>query len=220
MRGFVREILTIGSLLGAAAATYVFGPNLTPMTRSWIVDPAASEPQRLFGVIPYEMLAPVIAFALVFVVVLVALTLATHLISKGVHSVGLGPVDRSLGVAFGLVRGVIILGLMGLVMNFVLSDAQKEQYFSDSKTFPMVTYTADLMQALMPDRSVLEHGAKKNVNKALAAAGAATGHEPLEPGQKNTARKANDAGYTAVQRKTVESLMEPQIEKVKKKFND
>src|SRR5262245_42049960 len=125
-RGFVREVLTIGSLLGAAAATYFLGPNLTPMTRGWIIDPEAPEPQRLFGLIPYEMLAPLIAFAIVFVAVLVALTLVTHLVSKGVHSVGLGPVDRSLGVAFGLLRGVIVVGLMGIVMNFVLSDQQRE----------------------------------------------------------------------------------------------
>lgn len=224
-RGFVREVLTIGSLLGAAAATYFFGPNLTPMVRGWIIDPAAKEPQQLFGIVPYEMLAPVIAFAMVFTATLIVLTIATHLIARGVHSVGLGPVDRSLGVVFGLVRGVMIVALMGLIINFVLSDEQQEQYFGESKTFPAVAYSAALAQALMPDREVLEGKAKKKTNAALSAvSGSIPGREPLEPGQ--TGRSASSSsgaageGYTAAQRKAIGALVEPQVEKARKRFND
>jgi membrane protein required for colicin V production len=206
LRGFVREIFTIGSLLGAAAATFAFGPQLKPMVHGWIIDPGAEAPQQLFGIVPYEMLVPVIAFAIVFTVTIIVLTIVTHIISKGVHSVGLGPVDRSLGVVFGLLRGVILVGLMGLVFNFVLSDEQRDTYFGQSKTYPMVVYTADLMQALMPGREVLDHITKK---KAHGAALTATdqGNGPLEPGQSAQAKESLSGGYTAFQRKAVEALI-------------
>jgi membrane protein required for colicin V production len=207
MRGFVREVLTIGSLLGASVATLAFGPNLKPTVSSWIIDPNATEKQTLFGLIPYEMLVPVIAFALVFTVVLVLLNIATWMISKGVHSVGLGPVDRSMGVVFGLIRGVILIGLMGLVINFVLSDAQRETYFGDSKTYPAVSYTADLMEALMPSKEVLEKKAKDKTQALLSAAG----KQPLEPGQTNAAKQpVKDDGYTTLQRKALGTLIAPQ----------
>lgn len=219
LRGFVREVLTIASLAGAGIVTIMFGPNLKPMVAGWIIDPTATEKQTLFGVIPYEMLVPVIAFAIVFALALVLFNIATHLISRTVHSVGLGPVDRTMGVVFGLLRGVIIIGLTGLVLNFVLSDEQRDLYFKDSKTYPAVTYTADLMQALMPSREVLESKAKKKTQELLAA----TGKGPLEPGQANQANKPvkDDGGYTTLQRKAVEALIpknQPPAEA--KKYNE
>lgn len=209
MRGFVREVLTIGSLAGAGAATFLFGPNLTPVVRGWLIDPNATEPQTLFGLIPYEMLCPVIAFALVFGIAIVLFTIGTHLIARGVHSVGLGPVDRSLGVCFGLVRGAILIGLMGLVLNFVLSDEQRQTYFGESKTYPAVTYTAELMQALLPDRDVLEKKAKKGAQTAVAKIDE-LGKGPLEPGQKGKGRTTNtESGYSALQRRALDKMMAP-----------
>lgn len=211
MRGFVREILTIGGLIGAALATWMFGPSLTPTVQGWIVDPNATQPQQLFGLIPYEMLAPVIAFAIVFGVVLVGLSIVTHMISKGVHSVGLGPADRSLGVVFGLARGVILIGLMMLVLNFVFSDKQREQYFGDSKTYPYASYTADLMHALLPGRDVVD----KKPNKDILAL---TGRQPLEPGQAGKGRRGGADKAMPRTAKTSASA-EPMIP-IQRRYND
>lgn len=216
LRGFVREVLTIGSLMGAAAATYLFGPQLKPMVAGWLIDPATPDKQ-LFNIVPYEMLVPVVAFALVFCVTIMLLTLATHLLSRGVHAVGLGPVDRSLGVVFGLIRGVMVIGLMSLVLNFVLSDKQREQYFGDSKTYPYVTYMGDLAQAILPDRDVVEKIKGKRHEEKLAK----TGKQPLEPGQ---VEKAKDASKTTLEEDFRETVVnkttQKAVEQVRKKFND
>jgi membrane protein required for colicin V production len=220
LRGFVREVLTIGSLLGAAAATYMFGPSLKPLVAGWLIDPDAKVPQMLFGIVPYSMLVPVIAFAIVFAITLILLNILTYMISKGVHSVGLGPVDRSLGVVFGLIRGVILIGLMGLVLNFVLSESQRETYFGESKTYPAVTYTSALMQALMPDKEVLKSKAKKGADAAVSAV---TGKQPLEPGQEGAAKNSLNNGYTQMQRKALDALIPAgasQDEPARKKYND
>lgn len=213
MRGFVREVLTIGSLAGAAAATLVFGSALTPVTRGWIVDPNATEPQMLFNLVPYEMLAPVAAYALVFVGTLVVLTMVTHMVSKGVHAVGLGPVDRSLGVVFGLLRGVVIVGLMSLVLNFVLSDTQRDQFFGEAKTYPYVNYMASLTEALLPGRDILN---KESIEKAKEK----MGNAPVEPGQSRAAKNGG-AGYNKDQRKKLDGMIEkPAPERKSMQFND
>jgi len=216
MRGFVREILTIGSLAGSAAATLVFGPSLTPIAKGWIIDPNATEPQMLFNMVPYEMLAPVAAYALVFVAVLIVLTVVTHMVSKGVHAVGLGPVDRSLGVVFGLVRGVVIVGLLSLVINFVLSEQQRQEFFGEAKTYPYVSYMADLTGALLPGRDVL---GKKDEDKKDVTTDK-VGQQPLEPGQSKAA-KTGGAGYTKAQRQKLETLVEkPTTPKKSLQFNN
>lgn len=213
MRGFVREVLTIGSLAGAAAATLVFGSALTPVTRGWIVDPNATEPQMLFNLVPYDMLAPVAAYALVFVATLIVLTMITHMVSKGVHAVGLGPVDRSLGVAFGLLRGVVIVGLMSLVLNFVLSQTQRDQFFGDAKMYPYVNYMATLTEALLPGRDILN---KESIEKAKEK----MGNAPVEPGQSRAA-KSGGSGYNNEQRKKLDGMIEkPASERKTMKFND
>jgi membrane protein required for colicin V production len=210
MRGFVREILTIGSLAGAAGATFAFGSSLTPMIRNWLIDPKATEPQMLFNMVPYEMVAPVLSYGLVFVGVLILLTMITHMISKGVHAVGLGPVDRSLGVVFGLVRGVIIIGLLSLVLNFVFSETQRKDFFGESKTYPYISYMADLTQAMLPGREVLN---KKNEKKSQDT----IGHEAIEPGQAMHKTKHKEQSKTTETQKT-----DPETERPKRslQFNN
>lgn len=200
-RGFVREVLTILSLVGAALATYMFGPKVAPITQGWIVDPEAKEPQQLFGLIPYDMLGTGIGFALVFTVVLMALTIASHLLSRAVHSVGLGPVDRSLGVVFGLIRGVVLVGLMAVVINFVVDEDKRADYFGDSKTYPYVSYLADLTGAMMPGKDALSRDKIKADE---------TGHGPLEPGQVGKGRSSASGGSTKTTKPTAQTSPAPQ----------
>jgi membrane protein required for colicin V production len=105
-RGFVREFLSLaGWVLAFLAANAVAAPLGDLLPASW-----AREEVRVL-----------IAFVVVFVVVLSATTLVALLISKLFKAAGLGGVDRTLGGLFGLARGVLILvavtvaaGLTGL----------------------------------------------------------------------------------------------------------
>lgn len=207
-RGFVREVLTIISLLGAAIATYMFGPKLVPVAQGWLIDENATEPQMLFNLVPYEMVGTALGFGIVFIVVLMALTIASHLFSRMVHYVGLGPVDRSLGVVFGLVRGVVILGLMSVVLNFAVAEEKRGEYFADSKTYPYVSYLADLTSAMMPGRDALDR------DKIKAEA---QGKGPLEPGQANRTRSSGTAPVAKVTKR--ETDMNARNE-MPRKFND
>lgn len=182
-RGFVREVLTIFSLIGAAGATYLFGPDMAQTTKGWLVDPEKPD-ARLFDLIPYDVIGMAVGFVLVFVGVLLTLTFIAHWLSRGLHAVGLGPVDRSLGVVFGLLRGVVLVALMSVVLHFVVSEGKREDYFADSKTYPYVSYMADLGEALMPGKDAVSKDVIKEKLRGI---------DVLEPGQKGTASQAGNA---------------------------
>jgi membrane protein required for colicin V production len=58
-----------------------------------------------------------VAFAAVFVAVVFAAGLLSWLIKKLVETVGLRPVDRTLGALFGLARGVVLLLALTVVLQ-------------------------------------------------------------------------------------------------------
>ncbi len=101
-RGLVYEVL---SVLGWAASFYL-AQWLAPDLALMLPLQSASEPVRYAA-----------AFVLIFVLAVFAAGLLAVLIKKMVEAIGLRPVDRTLGAAFGLVRGVILLLAVTLVIN-------------------------------------------------------------------------------------------------------
>ena len=93
-RGIVQELL---SLVGWVAAFYV-SQIYAPMAAAWLPMEGSS-----------QMLRYAAGFVVVFIAVLVATVLVSWVIKKLISAVGLGPLDRLLGSLFGLMRGVVIL---------------------------------------------------------------------------------------------------------------
>lgn len=102
-RGLVYEVL---SLAGWVAA-FVVAQWLAADVIVWL---------------PFVQGAPIsvqyaVAFALVFVVTVFVAGLVSWLIKKLVETVGLRPVDRSLGAVFGLARGLVLLLALTVVLQ-------------------------------------------------------------------------------------------------------
>jgi membrane protein required for colicin V production len=93
-RGIVQEVL---SLVGWVAAFYV-SQMYAPHAAAWLPMEGSS-----------QMLRYAAGFVVVFVAVLIATVLVSWMVKKLVSAVGLGPLDRLLGSLFGLMRGVVIL---------------------------------------------------------------------------------------------------------------
>ena len=94
LRGFIKEAL---SLLGWALAftvSMVFSERLAQLLVSSIDDATGRY---------------IVAFAVLFVATLIAVGLLAKLLQSLVEFVGLGALDRLLGMAFGFARGVLIL---------------------------------------------------------------------------------------------------------------
>lgn len=116
-RGLVYEVL---SLAGWVAAFVV---------AQWLA-------ADVVGWLPFVKGAPAsvqyaVAFAVVFVATVFAAGLVSWLIKKLVETVGLRPVDRTLGGVFGLARGVVLLLALTVVLQ--LTGLSKDAWWSTAQ---------------------------------------------------------------------------------------
>src|SRR3954471_11887923 len=95
MRGLVREVLGVGAWIIAAfvASPYGVFPYIAPWVRQQISD---------------QTIADAVAMGAVFLIVLIVLSFVASAISSAVQGVGLGGLDRTLGLVFGLARGALL----------------------------------------------------------------------------------------------------------------
>jgi membrane protein required for colicin V production len=100
IHGFVREVLALASWIVAFLVAQTYVTAVEPLL------PAA---------IPGLSLRMLAAFIIIFLVVLLAMTLLTIAVSSLVKRAGLGMVDRTLGAAFGMARGLAIVILTVLL---------------------------------------------------------------------------------------------------------
>src|SRR6185503_9738014 len=91
VRGLVREVLGLAAWVGAIFAGVWALPRVRPRFEEWLGHSPWVDP---------------VAFALVFVVSLIVLMLISRWVSALVRASPVGGLDRTLGLVFGLGRGV------------------------------------------------------------------------------------------------------------------
>jgi membrane protein required for colicin V production len=137
-RGFVRETLSlVGWVLAFLAANAVAAQLGELLPASW----ARAEVRVL------------IAFVVVFVLVLSATTLVAALLSKLFKRAGLGGVDRTLGALFGLARGIVIL--LAITIAAGLTSMPRDPMWKASVGAGMLVRTVLQLRPWLPPR--LEH---------------------------------------------------------------
>ena len=94
VRGFVHEVLGIGAWIGAVLVALWAFPEAQPAVARYVANP--------------DLIMP-ITYGAVFVVVLIVLLMVSHWIGAVVRRSALGGVDRSLGLLFGVARGVVLV---------------------------------------------------------------------------------------------------------------
>jgi len=100
LRGFVREVLSLaGWIVAFLVASLLSGP-----AAGW-----------LSGSIGDESIRALVAFAAVFVITLIGMSLLAMTVSGLMKKAGLGLEDRLLGGVFGLARGMLIVMVVVLL---------------------------------------------------------------------------------------------------------
>lgn len=103
MRGFVREVLALTSWVVAFVVARLYAVELMPL---------------LPDAIPGEALKMLAAFLILFLATLLLCSLLAIALSQVFKKVGLGWLDRGLGAIFGVLRGVLIVGVLVLLAGF------------------------------------------------------------------------------------------------------
>lgn len=154
LRGLIREILTIFGVVGGLAAAWYAGPILLPFMKDWLGVKEGVEPEKLLGVLPYDILAAILAYGIIFIVVALVLSIVSHILAETARAIGLGPVDRTLGVIFGIARGILLVSIPVMVMQLITSDEQRAEWFKDSKTYFYVDKVSIALLDMVPDSTV------------------------------------------------------------------
>lgn len=129
LRGFIREVLTIFGIVGGSVAAYVGGPLLSPVIKGWMgIDENADAAQNFLDTVPYPMVAEGISYIAIFVAFVIILSVMSYFLAESIKNIGLGALDRTLGMVFGLVRGVFFLGLLYLPVYYLVDDGQMEEW--------------------------------------------------------------------------------------------
>ncbi len=154
LRGFIREVLTITGVVGGLAAAYFAGPLLAPYMRGWFGVEDGIEPERLFNILPYDIVADALSYGLIFIIVVVLLSILSHFLAETAKTIGLGAVDRTLGFIFGILRGIVLLGLLYLPVHLFIDDETKGGVFDGSKTHFYLEQTSEALAEFIPESTV------------------------------------------------------------------
>jgi membrane protein required for colicin V production len=136
-RGFIWETLTIFAWAAAAFSCLYFGPYLIPMTKS---------------LVSTEWLAGLIAYTAVFLAVFIPFAFMSHRFSQGVKNSPIGPLDRAAGFAFGVVRGLVIVGLAYMAFTYFVPIRKQPVWITEAKLMPIVQDTADVLLTVVPSK--------------------------------------------------------------------
>jgi membrane protein required for colicin V production len=123
VRGFVRELFGVGSWIGAAVITFFGYPFSTQLGRELIEN-------RLF--------AEVAGIAGLFVVSLVTFSLIAHVVSDQVRDSIFSGVDRALGLAFGLIRGLFVVAVVLLGIHNFVAEEKLPDWYKESSLAPII----------------------------------------------------------------------------------
>jgi membrane protein required for colicin V production len=136
-RGFVRECLSIASWLAATAAALAALPYLRPFAERFV---------------PRGAIADAVAAGVAFLVTLVVLSIVAGMVSRRVKHSSLSALDRTLGLVFGLVRGVIVVSVGFVALSFALpASGAQPQWVAQSRTAPLFANLAKELGRYVPD---------------------------------------------------------------------
>lgn len=190
VRGAVREVVTAGAFI-IAALVAVFGLRLTaPLARA-AVDP--------------DWAAVGVAIVVTFVVLYILLRILGGNLTRRVQNSALGTADRTLGVGFGLARGLVALGVLHLVFHAVTPSDRIPRWLSDAVSYPLTAATANVLRVVAREGSGQAGRYGPAIQKAVREA---ADDEQPQPGPARSNPDESAPGYDRDEREQLDILVE------------
>jgi len=134
LRGFIKEVFSLAVWAAAFLVAFQYSGALAMMLESHVELPSARTS---------------LAFAGLFLVVLLIGGLITFLIGKLVEKTGLSGTDRLLGGVFGALRGLILILVVMLVAG--LTPVPQDPWWQQSRTIQSLIPLAEWSAQFLPD---------------------------------------------------------------------
>ena len=177
-RGAVREMVTMFAF-GAAALLAIFSLRYTtPVARGLIADAP-------------DWVASVVAVVVVFLVAYVGVRLLGGGLSKRLHQTqALGVLDRTIGLAFGLIRALIVVGAFHLAFTAATPPERMPRWMTGAALYPLTEEAGRVLKAVAPKGLDMAGRLKPALTDAVSdGSGDAT---PAEDGYEARARRGLD----------------------------
>jgi membrane protein required for colicin V production len=187
VRGALREVTTVVAFVIAVAIAIFTLPFTGPVAR------AAVHP---------SWAANAVAVLIVFLAVYILVRVIASAVTRGVHSTqALGTVDRVIGSGFGLIRGLVVLGLFNLAINLVPPPSGVPAWVGAAKLYPLSLDCARTLLALAPKGSALAGRLTPAIKNAVTG-------ESSPPATSSAIGQSQDNGYSHAARKGLDDAVE------------
>jgi len=136
IRGFMREILSIGAWAVAAIVTLYSYGRVLPMAKQYFSS---------------DMVAAGVSASGVFLGTLLIVSIITARISDMVLDSRVGALDRTLGFLFGLGRGLVIVVVAFLFFAWLVPDRSQPEWVRSAKSKLVLQNTGQWLMSMLPD---------------------------------------------------------------------
>ena len=173
-RGFVREVLSIVAWIGAGLTTLYAFNHVYRLVIRFVTTP---------------LLADLIAGAGLFVTSLIVLTILTGYLARFVQSSTLSPIDRTLGLIFGLARGAFLVSLAYLMVDISLPQSDRPGWIKQAKSEPFLAQGAELLRSALPEplqikaTAATDEAQRALADQAMRALSNPAAPSPAKPGE-------------------------------------
>lgn len=136
IRGLTREVFSIAAWVIAAVATYMFWDDLLPYASQYVSS---------------QNVAIGISVVCIFFGTLIVVTLVTMKISDFILDSKAGPLDRTLGFIFGAARGLLLVVIGVLFVNYFVPAEKQWTGVADAKTKAWLDELGDGLLNMLPE---------------------------------------------------------------------
>jgi membrane protein required for colicin V production len=136
LRGFLREVIALLTWIFALVIAWHFGPLIEP---------------KLGGLLAEPHVRPWAARALVWLAVMLVGAATSTIVCHFVRLAMFSAMDRFLGFVFGIVRGLVILGVCVLVCQTLRLDG--ERWWHRSMLLPYAEQVAGVLRSMLGEDS-------------------------------------------------------------------
>ncbi|MFO8128093.1 CvpA family protein [Yoonia sp.] len=144
-RGFVRETMAIAGWIGATVVAFIFADQVEPLVRQIpILGDFIGDSCEL---------AIIAAFAAVFAVALVVVSIFTPLFSSVIQRSALGGVDQGLGFFFGILRGILLIAVAFFVYDTIFA-TQQIAMIDDSRSADVFAQLTGQIEEQNPEQAL------------------------------------------------------------------
>ena len=168
LRGATREVSTVVAFVLAAIVSVAALRFTSPVA---------------ITVIHARWLAHAAAILVVFIVAYLSFRLIGGALTRTVQQTSLSGLDRMLGFAIGLVRGVVVLGGFALLLDAAMPPERMPLWISNARLYPLADAAGGALRAFAPRGMKVAHDVAPALADAVGGDDTTQQHSPASAGR-------------------------------------